>query len=199
MIAWPIETSSVHGMFLTKYSRFSRLRSCPALRPSPHSLAASAALMKGAIACSGQFGNASAYDSVYNSTLSAPHKAAPSAISGFGSMNIDVLMPLSLKVLHTSVRKSLCLIVSQPALDVMASSASGTRVTWAGHVSRTRSMNEGIGFPSILNSVVMSNAFSSESFAVCCCLCNVRHIASAGVSYCGNLVYVDAEFGHSCQ
>ena len=52
MIAWPIETSAVHGMFLMKYSRLSRLRSWPAFTSRPASRAASAVSMKPAIALS---------------------------------------------------------------------------------------------------------------------------------------------------
>ena len=54
----------------------------------------------------------------------------------------------------TSVRNDLFFIVSQPELEVIASTASGTSVTCVGEHSNTKSMNFWIGFPSILNSVV---------------------------------------------
>ena len=53
----------------------------------------------------------------------------------------------------TSIKKSLFLIVSQSALDVITSTLSGTNVTCVGFVSYTKSINLGIGLPSILYSV----------------------------------------------
>ena len=92
MIAWPIDTSAVHGMLRMKNSRFSRFRSCPAFTARPHSLALSAVRMKGAMADFGSVGNRSAYGSVYSSTLSHPQSAAPSAIFGSAPMKMDVLI-----------------------------------------------------------------------------------------------------------
>ena len=54
-------------------------------------------------------------------------------------------------------------MVSQPALEVIASSASGTRVTWVGLTCNTKSMNLGMGFPSILYSVVTTFSKSKAS------------------------------------
>jgi hypothetical protein len=81
---------------------------------------------------------------------------------------MDVLMPLFLNSLLTSVRKSLFFIVSHPEFDVIASTASGTRVTWSGFTSSTRSMNESIGLPSMLNSVVIRGRISRTSAYLMC-------------------------------
>lgn len=48
MTACPMDTSSVQGIVLMKYSRFSRLRSCPAFSPIPHSRTVSAVFRNGA-------------------------------------------------------------------------------------------------------------------------------------------------------
>ena len=45
-------------------------------------------------------------------------------------------------------------MVSQPALEVIASTASGTKVTCVGFTSKTKSIKDCIGFPSMLYSVV---------------------------------------------
>ena len=44
-------------------------------------------------------------------------------------------------------------MVFQPAFDVIASVASGTKVTCVGFISKTKFTNLGSGFPSILYSV----------------------------------------------
>ncbi len=44
-------------------------------------------------------------------------------------MDLDVRIPFSLNMAQMSVRNPLLAMVSHPALDVMASWASGTRVT----------------------------------------------------------------------
>ena len=54
--------------------------------------------------------------------------AAPSTIRGTGSTNIETLTPQFLIVLTTRFKKSEFLMVSHPALEVMASGPSGTRV-----------------------------------------------------------------------
>ena len=82
--------------------------------------------------------------------------------------NMDVRMPWLLNSLHTSERKLLFFMVSHPAFEVRASSASGTSVTWAGFTSLTRSMNLGIGFPSILSSVEMAGLMALTSEYLIC-------------------------------
>ncbi len=83
-------------------------------------------------------------------------------------MKMDVLMPSFLNSEHTSVRNERLAMVSHPALDVMASAASGTSVTWSGFTSRTRSMNDPIGFPSMLSSVVIRGLISLTSAYLIC-------------------------------
>ena len=58
-----------------------------------------------------------------------PVSAAASMISRRVSVNMDVRMPAFWNSFTISVRNSLFLIVSQPALDVRASGGSGTSVT----------------------------------------------------------------------
>ena len=89
-------------------------------------------------------------------------------MAGSGSMKIDVLMPAFLNSRQMSVRKSLCFNVFQPAFEVIAFSASGTSVTCAGPTSFTRSMNLGIGFPSMLNSTLMRGLISLTSLYLIC-------------------------------
>ena len=68
-------------------------------------------------------------------------------------MKMDVRMPRSLNEAHMRFRKAWLRTVSQPALEVMASGASGTRVTWSGITSQTSALKEPVGLPSMLNSV----------------------------------------------
>ena len=68
-------------------------------------------------------------------------------------MNIDVRMPLDLKASQTLDRKPKLRTVSQPAFEVSASGASGTRVTWSGTTSHTSAVKLPVGLPSMLNSV----------------------------------------------
>ena len=77
-------------------------------------------------------------------------------------------MPFFLNSAQISVRNPLFSNVFHPALEVMASAASGTRVTCAGTTSSTRSTNAGMGLPSILSSVVSTgfNALTSE-YLIC--------------------------------
>src|ERR1700722_6185425 len=60
-------------------------------------------------------------------------------------------------------------MVSQPWLEVIWPSASGTRVTWAGFTSSTRSTNFcSWEFPSILNSVVMMSLIAyTSAYRIC--------------------------------
>ncbi len=72
-------------------------------------------------------------------------------------MKIDVRIPAFLNSEITSVKKSLCLIVSHPAFEVKTSGESGTRVTCSGFTFKTKSINLLFGFPSILNSVLTTS------------------------------------------
>ena len=89
-------------------------------------------------------------------------------LTGFVSTNREVRMPSFLNSETISVRKILFFKVSHPALEVMASWGSGTRVTWSGLTERTRVMNSWDGYPSILNSVVISGLISRTSLYLIC-------------------------------
>ena len=83
-------------------------------------------------------------------------------------MNMDVRIPLSLKDLHILVRKARLRIVSHPALEVRASGASGTRVTWSGMTSQASAAKLPVGLPSMLNSVVTRGRISLTSEYLMC-------------------------------
>ena len=76
---------------------------------------------------------------------------------------MEVRMPASLKRPMMSVRNPLFSLVSQPWLLVIWLSASGTSVTCVGFTSSTRSTYLPMGFPSMLNSVVMTGRISLTS------------------------------------
>ena len=67
-----------------------------------------------------------------------------------------VRTPASLKRSTTCVKNSIFGPTIQPLVDVMASGASGTSVTYSGFTSQTSSINSGEGYPSMLNSVFTS-------------------------------------------
>ena len=60
---------------------------------------------------------------------SVPTSLAPSTIFTTGATKIEVRIPAALNSVIISFKKVLCFSVSQPAFEVMASSASGTKVT----------------------------------------------------------------------
>ena len=63
------------------------------------------------------------------------------------STKIDVRIPFVLNSEITSFKKSFCLSVSHPALEVKTPGGSGTKVTCSGLTSTTKSINVVIGHP----------------------------------------------------
>ena len=68
---------------------------------------------------------------------SAPVATADSTCAASGSKKIEVRIPCCLNSCITSFKNDRFATVSQPALEVMASGASGTSVTCAGLTSHT--------------------------------------------------------------
>ena len=91
---------------------------------------------------------------MYSSILSVPVSNAASIIEMSGSTKIEVRIPSIFSLSITPFKNLACFLVFHPALDVIASSASGTNVTWVGFTSHTRFKNFVVGLPSILNSVL---------------------------------------------